>query len=51
MLNASKRSQMRKRGAYAKADLLAVAWKLYNAPDLQFRVPGQRNSVLAIMGP
>jgi Lhr-like helicase len=51
MLDASKRSQMRRRGAYAEADLLAVARKLYNAPDLQFRVPGQRNGVLAIMGP
>ncbi|KAH7400504.1 telomere-associated putative RecQ-like protein usher [Cadophora sp. MPI-SDFR-AT-0126] len=38
-------------GAYSEADLLAVARKLYNKPDLQFRVPGQRNSVLAIMGP
>jgi len=51
MLNASKRSQMRRRGAYAEADLLAVARKLYNTPDLQFRVPGQRNGVLAVMGP
>lgn len=51
MLDASKRGQMRRRGAYAEADLLAVARKLYNAPDLQFRVPGQRNGVLAIMGP
>jgi superfamily II DNA helicase RecQ len=38
MLDASKRGQMRKRGAYSEADLLAVARKLYNA-------------VLAIMGP
>jgi superfamily II DNA helicase RecQ len=51
MLDASKRSRVRRRGAYAEADLLAVARKLYNAPDLQFRVPGQRNGVLAIMGP
>jgi hypothetical protein len=51
MLDASKRSQVRRRGAYAEADLLAVARKLYNAPDLQFRVPGQRNGVLAVMGP
>ena len=34
MLDASKRGQMRRRGAYAEADLLAVARKLYNAPDL-----------------
>jgi hypothetical protein len=39
MLNASKRGQMCKRGAYTKANLLAVARKLYNAPDLQFQVP------------
>jgi hypothetical protein len=42
---------MRKRGAYFKANLLAVARKLYNALDLQFRVPSQRNSVLAVIGP
>ena len=51
MLDASKRGQMRRKGAYSEADLLAVARRLYNAPDLQFRVPGQRNGVLAIMGP
>jgi superfamily II DNA helicase RecQ len=51
MLNASKRGQMRRRGAYTEADLLAVARKLYNALGLQFRVPGQRNGVLAIIGP
>jgi hypothetical protein len=51
MLDASKRSQMRRKGAYSEADLLAVARKLYNAPDFQFRVPGQRNGVLAVMGP
>ena len=51
MRDAFKRAQVRKRGAYAEADLLAVARKLYNALDLQFRVPGQRNGVLAIMGP
>jgi hypothetical protein len=34
MLDASKRGQMRRRGAYAEADLLAVARKLYNALDL-----------------
>ncbi|KAF8861005.1 hypothetical protein BDZ45DRAFT_740883 [Acephala macrosclerotiorum] len=50
MFNASKRGQMRKRSAYAETDLLAVARKLYNAPDLQFRVFDQRNRVLAVMG-
>jgi Lhr-like helicase len=51
MLDASKRSQMRRKGAYSEADLIAVARKLYNAPDLQFRVPGQRKGVLAVLGP
>jgi len=51
MLDTSKRSRVRRKGAYSEADLLAVARKLYNAPDLQFRLPGQRNGVLAIMGP
>src|ERR1700712_5681093 len=51
MLDASKRGRVRRRGAYAEADLLAVARKLYSAPGLQFRVPGQRRGVLAIMGP
>jgi hypothetical protein len=51
MLDASKRGQLRRKGAYSKADLLGVAQRLYNAPDLQLRVPGQRDGVLAIMGP
>lgn len=51
MLNASKRGQFCRRGAYSEADLLAVAQKLYHTPDLQFQVPSQRNRVLAVMGP
>jgi hypothetical protein len=51
MLNASKRGQMYRRGAYTETDLLAITRKLYNVPDLQFRVPGQWNGVLAIIGP
>jgi hypothetical protein len=51
MLDASKRSQLRQRGAYLEADLLAVARKLYNDLTLQFRAPGQRNRVLAIIRP
>src|SRR5438045_7364477 len=43
--------QMHRKGAYSEADLLAIAQRLYNAPDLQFWVPGQWNGVLAIMGP
>ncbi|KAF8853058.1 hypothetical protein BDZ45DRAFT_749007 [Acephala macrosclerotiorum] len=50
MLDTSKRGQMRKKSAYIEIDLLAVARKLYNALDLQFRVPGQRNRVLVVMG-
>ncbi|KAF8847393.1 hypothetical protein BDZ45DRAFT_709692 [Acephala macrosclerotiorum] len=50
MLDASKRGQMRKKSAYTETDLLVVARKLYNALDLQFRVLGQRNGVLAVMG-
>lgn len=51
MLDASKRGQLRRRGAYSEADLLTVAQRLYNDPSLQFRIPGQRSGVLAIMGP
>jgi hypothetical protein len=51
MLDAVKRGQMYKRGAYSEADLLAVAQRLYNTPNLQFQVLSQRNSVLAIIGP
>jgi hypothetical protein len=34
MLDASKHSQMRKKGAYFAADLLAIACKLYNVLDI-----------------
>ena len=40
MLDASKRGQIYRRGTYTETDLLAITRKLYNAPDLQFRVPG-----------
>jgi superfamily II DNA helicase RecQ len=50
MLDASKCGQIHKRGTYSEADLLAVAQKLYNTPDLKFWVPGQWNRVLAVMG-
>ena len=51
MLDASKRGQMRKKGAYSVTDLLAVTRRLYNAPDMQLRVPGQRDGLLAVIGP
>jgi hypothetical protein len=50
MLDASKHGQRRRQGAYSEDDLLAVAQKLYHDPLIQFRVPGQRNGVLAILG-
>lgn len=51
MLDASKRVQMRRKGAYSEADLLTVARKLHSAPNMKFRAAGQRNGVLAILGP
>jgi hypothetical protein len=51
MLDISKRGQLCRKGAYSEADLLAVAQRLYNDPLLQFRVPGQRNGILIIIGP
>lgn len=50
MVDASKHSQMRRKGAYSEADLLTVARKLHSAPNMKFRAPGQRNGVIAIMG-
>jgi superfamily II DNA helicase RecQ len=50
MLDASKKGQFRRKGAYSEADLLAVARKLYNLPDMQLRVPGQRKALLAVLG-
>ena len=51
MLDAFKRARFRRKGAYSEADLVTVARKLYNAPGMQLRVPGQRNGLLAVMGP
>ncbi|KFY96400.1 hypothetical protein V500_02461 [Pseudogymnoascus sp. VKM F-4518 (FW-2643)] len=51
MLDASKRSQVRRRGAYSGADLEAVACRLYNTLQMKLRVPGQRDGLLAMMGP
>jgi superfamily II DNA or RNA helicase len=50
MLDASKKGQFRRKGAYSEADLLTVARKLYSLPDMQLRVPGQRKALLAVMG-
>ena len=51
MLNTSKRNRVHRKGAYSKANLLAITRKLYNALNLQFRLLGQRNRVLAIIKP
>jgi hypothetical protein len=42
---------MRRKGAYSAADLLAIARRLYNALDMQLRVLGQRDGLLAVIGP
>jgi hypothetical protein len=50
MFDAAKKARFRRRGAYSAAELLTVARQLYNRPDMQFRVPGQRNALLAVLG-
>lgn len=42
---------MRRKEAYSAADLLAVARRLYNTPDMQLRVLGQQDGLLAVIGP
>jgi Orsellinic acid/F9775 biosynthesis cluster protein D/Helicase conserved C-terminal domain/DEAD/DEAH box helicase len=51
LLDDAKRGQQRKRGVYSEADLLTIARKVYQTPDLQLRVPGQQAAVLAVLGP
>jgi hypothetical protein len=51
MSDAYKRGQVRQRPAYPQSALLAIARKLYNQPDLQWRTTGQRHGLLAVMGP
>ncbi|KFY83054.1 hypothetical protein V500_10195, partial [Pseudogymnoascus sp. VKM F-4518 (FW-2643)] len=51
MLDASKRGQVRRKGTYSRADLEAVACRLYNKPEMKLRIPGQRDGLLAVMGP
>jgi hypothetical protein len=50
MADACKRSQVRQRSVYPKSAPLAVAQKLHNQPDLQWRTPGQREGLLAMIG-
>ena len=45
-----KRSQQRKRATYSEADLLNAARQINHQADLQFRVPGQRAGILAVLG-
>ena len=51
MLNALKCSQVRRRGAYSRADLEEVARRLYNMLELKLRIPRQRDGLLAMIGP
>lgn len=50
VVSLSKRAKQRQ-GAYSEVDLLVAARKLVGNPSLQFRVPGQRKGVLAVLGP
>lgn len=51
MLDASRRQQVRRRAAYSEANLTAVARRILGVPDLHLRIPGQRDGMLAVMGP
>jgi hypothetical protein len=51
ILDNSKYSYIQRKDTYTEADLQAIVYKLYNVLYLQFRVPGQQNSVLAVLGP
>jgi hypothetical protein len=50
MLDAAKKARFHQKAVYSEADLLMVARKLYNLPDMQLRVPGQRKALLAVLG-
>lgn len=51
MLVAAKRSQVRKRVVYSETDLTAVARRLFMTPNMMLRAPGQRDGLLAMVGP
>ncbi|OAQ57815.2 DEAD/DEAH box helicase domain-containing protein [Pochonia chlamydosporia 170] len=51
MLQLCKRTKLRTRPLGRAKDLEAVARRLYNDPTLCFRQPGQRDAMLAAMGP
>ncbi|KFY92767.1 hypothetical protein V500_04038 [Pseudogymnoascus sp. VKM F-4518 (FW-2643)] len=46
-----KRGQQQRKRVYLEADLVAVARRVYGAPQLRLRVPGQQAAVLAVLGP
>jgi superfamily II DNA helicase RecQ len=48
-LDASKKGQFRRKEAYSEINLLIITRKLYNLPDMQLRVSGQRKALLAVM--
>jgi hypothetical protein len=51
ILSACKKTRLRSRPLEKESGLLAVARELHNDPDLQLRGPGQRDAMLAVMGP
>ena len=51
MFNVSKHGQIYRKKVYSAVDILVIARRLYNAPDIQLRIPGQRDGLLAVMGP
>ena len=51
MASRVRRGRLRQRGTYTEAELLATARQLYNDPLLQFRGSGQREAILAVLGP
>ena len=50
-LSAWKRGQVRRKAAYSESDLVAVAQRLLQTPGVRLHAPGQRDGLLAIMGP
>jgi superfamily II DNA helicase RecQ len=51
LLPACKKARFRVRPTACEGRLVAAARRLYGNPTLQFRQPGQRNGVLATLGP
>ncbi|PCD24312.1 hypothetical protein FGRA07_11291 [Fusarium graminearum] len=51
LLNACKKVRFRARPAAKEEGIIAAARRLHNDPELQLRRPGQRDAMLATMGP